>query len=120
MPREAKYINTGRKEGPRLPHNFFLPEGMHPTKSQYKFLYNSYKDMYNQYDSAATSHYSMEALLITEIKLRERFQADYNKLVDLHRSLPHGSFKVPERRPPPLIVGDKNNLSPVVEEESVE
>jgi len=109
------------KEKPLIPKDLILPEGMLPTEKQYRELFKLYKVLLNDYDNSATSHASMETLLMTEITLREHYQKEFNNLLDLHRTLPAGSLKVPERRPPPLIVGDKNTkLSPVVKGENLQ
>jgi len=106
------------KEYPQPDTDFKIPAGIHPTEGQYKRLYQAYCALLGMYDRAGAGIDSLDQMLTTESKMRLKFQAEHKRLIDMHRTLPPGCFKIPDRRPPPLRVGDKGNprekpLSPV-------
>jgi len=52
---------------------------------------------------------NFEALLANEMKNTDSYREAYMKLVDMHRRLPKGCFKIPDRREPQLSTGDSSD-----------
>jgi hypothetical protein len=83
--------------------------------SQQKLM-KLYLELLKDYRAAISAHSralyraaSMEYILSSEQRAKLHFKKQYEKLYNMHRTLPPGCFKVPDYRPPeqPLRIGDK-------------